>query len=171
MIMNGSQPIHTRQNGKMFLKIIATILVLSCILSGCSLEWWLGDGRGDWTMELFSGYSISRINGHQIVLGYKKSPEDVVYTTVIANYYVAAYQLHEPYICLEGIQTRSFSASDEELTTKDPSYYLINTVNGDIIGPFEYLSAFSDHCALVGVDITEEWTQTKTGDGSKPLKK
>lgn len=157
--MTGIRPTRMRQNGRMFLNVFSVALVLLLIFSACSADWWVGDGRGDWTLDLCAGYCISRINSREILIGYKENPNDAGASIVITNFFITAYQMHDPYICLEGIKTRSLSASDEELKNGPLCYYLIDTTNGDIIGPFDLEVSLADYCAAIKLDISDGWEQ------------
>ena len=160
--MNGLLPISIQQNGRMLLKVAIAILVLSLFLSGCfSIDWWVGDGRGDWTLDLYEGYAISKINSREILLVYKEKPSDSGGAIILLNYFVVAYQLHEPYICLKGIRTQEIAASEEELNAKVFSYYLIDASNGEVIGPFHAYDDFVQHCNSLSLEIKDEWIKAE----------
>lgn len=160
MILNGLLPIRIQLNGRMLLKVTIAALVLILFLSACSVEWWVGDGRGDWTLDLIEGYGISKINSMEILLIHKENPNDSGGSIILPNYFVIAYQLHEPYIYLEGIHTQGISASEDELSNMVLSYYLVDTTNGEVIGPFESCDDFVERCCSLGLEIEDEWTKT-----------
>ena len=87
MIMNGLQHTNIQQNGQMLIKLLITMLIISIALSSCSAEWWLGDGRGDWTLDLFEGYRIAKINSREIILARKMFPNDSGGAHVLPNYF------------------------------------------------------------------------------------
>lgn len=156
MILNGMLLTHIRQNGRILRKGIIAVMILSSILAGCSADWWVGDGRGDWTLDLCGGYSIDKINSREILVG-KENSSDSGRSIVISNYFVTAYQLHEPYICLEGIHTQKITISDEELKDRVLSYYLIDATDGEVIGPFESFDEYADCCNSHELEIKNEW--------------
>ena len=158
--MNGMLPTRIQLNGRMLLKVTIAVLVLILFLSACSVEWWVGDGRGDWTLDLIEGYGISKINSMEILLIHKENPNDSGGSIILPNYFVIAYQLHEPYIYLEGIHTQGISASEDELSNMVLSYYLVDTTNGEVIGPFESCDDFVERCCSLGLEIEDEWTKT-----------
>lgn len=160
MILNGLLPTHIQQNGRMLLKATIAILVFTLFLSACSAEWWVGDGRGDWTLDLYEGYAISKINSNEILLIRKENPSDSGGSIILPNYFVTAYQLCKPYICLEGIHTQKISASEEELNDMVLNYYLVDTTNGEGIGPFESYDDFIKRCSSLGLNIEDEWIKT-----------
>lgn len=160
MILNGLLPTRIQLNGRMLLKVTIAVLVLILFLSACSVEWWVGDGRGDWTLDLIEGYGISKINSMEILLIHKENPNDSGGSIILPNYFVIAYQLHEPYIYLEGIHTQGISASEDELSNMVLSYYLVDTTNGEVIGPFESCDDFVERCCSLGLEIEDEWTKT-----------
>ena len=79
--------------------------MVSLLLCSCSLDWWLGDGRGDWTVDLFEGYAVSKINSREIILVHKDDPDATGGSIILPNFFVTAYQLHKPYVCIEGFFT------------------------------------------------------------------
>ena len=164
MTLTGMLNIHTKQSGIKYLSAVVSILVCVLCLAGCASNWseWLvGDGRGDWTLELFAGYNISKINSREILVGHKENPEDVGNSIVIFNYYVTAYQTYEPYIYLEGIQTQNISISNEELELRELSYYLIDSTSGDIKGPFDSIEDFINFGVSLGLDMDKKWVNTE----------
>ena len=138
--MNGLLLTHIQQNGRMLLKATIAILVFALLLSGCSVAWWVGDGRGDWTLNLYKGYAICKVNSREILFIHKEDPNDSRGTTILPNYFLTRYQLNEPYICLEGICTQSMAASEEELKNKVLSYYLVDTSNGEVTVSYTHLT-------------------------------
>lgn len=160
MILNGLLPIRIQLNGRMLLKVTVAALVLALFSSACSVNWWVGDGRGDFTLDLYEGYGISKINSKEILLVHKENPNDSGGSIILPNYFVIAYQLHQPYICLEGIHTQGISASEDELNDMVLSYYLVDTTNGELIGPFESRDDFIEHCSSLGLEIENEWIKT-----------
>ena len=86
--MNGMQATRIQQNGRMLIKIIA-VLVVILSLSGCSwLDGFVGDGRGDWTVDLCRGYAISKINSKEILIIHKDSADETGGSIVISNYFI-----------------------------------------------------------------------------------
>lgn len=160
MILNGLLPTRIQQNGRMLFKVSIVALVITSFLSSCSLDWWVGDGRGDWTLDLYEGYAISRINSNEILLVHKENPNDSGGSITVPNYFVMAYQLHEPYICLEGIRTQKMSVSEDELNNIVLNYYLVDTTNGEVFGPFESHDDFVEHCSSLELEIKDEWIKT-----------
>ena len=154
------QRTHIQLNGKMCRRMITMILACSLLLSGCSTDfcdWLVGDGRGDWTLDLISGYCIVKVNSRCIEIGYKDDPEDSSCSNVIPLFFVTAYQIEDPYIAIEGIPTQKFSITDEELVSRNLNYYLIDTVKGTLDGPYETMDDFNIHCASFGLKIEDEW--------------
>ncbi len=155
--MNGSLPTRIRQNGLKPLKLTIVALVFTLFLSACSAHWLVGDGRGDWTLDLYKGYAISKINSNEILFVHKENPNDSGGSIILPNYFVTAYQLHEPYICLEGIHTQKMSASEDELNGMVLCYYLVDTSNGEVMGPVESYDGFVEHCGSLKIKIETEW--------------
>ncbi len=164
MTLNGLPHTLIQLNGRMLLKVTIVALVLILFLSACAADWWVGDGRGDWTMDLYEGYGISKINSNEILLIHKENPNDSGGSIIIPNYFVIAYQLHEPYIYLEGIHTQEMSASKDELNNMKISYYLVDTTSGEVIGPFESYNDFVECCSSIELEIDDEWRKTNKTD-------
>lgn len=160
MILNGMLPIHMRHNGQMLIKVIIVVLIAVLLLSGCSRDWIAGDGRGDWTVELCAGYSIVKINSRQICLGYKESLDAPGSSIIISNYFVTAYGMSDSYIFLKGIQTKEHTISNDERHNPEFVYYLVNTTDDDVIGPFEAYDDFLKLCSSLGLEIETEWNRT-----------
>ena len=152
--MNGTLLLHIQQNGKKHLKLILLTWFLILALIGCT------EGRGDWTIELQSGYGIDHVNSHEIFVIHRENPNQLGASIVIENYCVRAYWAFDNYIGLEGIETQEIAASDEELESPNTSYYLIGTIDGAVDGPFHTQSDFLEYCATLGLEIIPTWTST-----------
>ena len=133
------------------------MLALALFLSSCSADWLVGDGRGDWILDLCEGYAIAKINSKEIVLVHKENPNDSGGSFVLSCYYVISYQLYEPYICLKGIPTQGTAAAEDELKSGARSYYLVDTSNDDVFGPFESYIDFAEYCNSLGFSPEEVW--------------
>ena len=143
-------------------KLLPLGLVFALLLSFCSctLDRLVGDGRGDWTVDLQNGYAISKINSREILIIHKENVEDSGGEIVISNYFVKAYQVQKKYICLEGIRTEGMAATEQELEAAQRIYYIINTDTGEIIGPLSN-DAFLSQGELLGTSENFEWEYTQ----------
>ena len=130
-------------------------------LSGCSAKWWVGEGRGDWILDVCSGYFISKINSREILFVYKEKPDDSGSKIIIPNYFVTAYQIQDPYIFLEGIQTEQITISDDELDGRVLKYYIVNSSDGNVIGPLESYDNLLDKCDVLALDLQDKWLKTE----------
>ena len=137
------------------------ILMVSLLLCSCSLDWWLGDGRGDWTVDLFEGYAVSKINSREIILVHKDDPDATGGSIILPNFFVTAYQLHNPYVCIEGFFMQGRSASDEKLKAMELNYYLLDTDSGELVGPFDSYDRFKEHTDYLSIKMSEEWVRTQ----------
>ena len=136
-------------------------MILVFMLSACSSEWFIGDGRGDWTLDISNGYAISKINSYEILLVYKENPSDSGGSIILSNYFIKAYQFYDPYLCLEGICTQEIAISQDELIAAELSYFLVNTNNGEIVGPFESYNDFAAYCGDIVLKISNNWIRVK----------
>lgn len=139
------------------MKVLSLVLLCAMLFSGCSAYWWVGDGRGDWTLDLYNGYAISKINSKEILFVHKENPTDSGGSIVLSHYFVTAYQLYEPYICLAGIRTQGLSISDEELNSSIVSYCLVDTTTGKVSRLYTSIDAFIQYCDSIGLQINNEW--------------
>ena len=156
--MIGTHHLPTKQNGRLFRVTILFALILS-ILCGCSAnvhKWLTGDSRGDWKIELINDYYLFKSNSKCKTIDRADVPEGF-YSTVIDKLYVTDYQVSDPYIYVCGIKTQELFISDEEKTTKQRWYYLVDTVSGEVSGPFDSKESFEDFCNQSEVQIPEEW--------------
>ena len=152
---------HTKQNGTLFLKMISIVLALVVFLCGCThecVEWFLGDGRGDWGLELINGYWILKINSRNVLLS-KEHDNTTGWSTKINGYYVTSYQLNDKYIFTEGFKNEGNSITDEELENPIIYYYIVNTLTDEIFGPFETYRDFLEQCDLLSIKDNDTWLQ------------
>lgn len=154
MIMNGMLHTPSQLNGKLSHKAIIFILVILFTLVACS------EGRGDWTQELHSGYAISCVNSNEIVIVRKERSDQIGYSFVIDNFYVSAYWTNSHYIGLKGIQTKDIIATDEELNSGISCYYLVNTTDAKVLGPFESEEVLIEFCSEMNVELAWKWINT-----------
>jgi hypothetical protein len=161
MVLKGLPLIRIQQNGRMLMKVTIAAIVIALSLSGCSIDWWVGDGRGDWILDLQEGYAICKINSERILFVHKENPDDSGGTIVLPNFFVMAYQQQEQYVCLKGICTQKESASKDEPNDMGLSYYLVDTINDEVFGPFESSVAFAKHCSSLEFEINDEWIKPK----------
>lgn len=133
------------------------ILIFLLVLSCGSLEWFFGEGRGDWTLDIANGYCISKINSREVLLIHKDSPGDSGGSIVLPNYFVTSYQQYEQYIFLEGISTQGRTASEEELETGPSVYYVLDSGCAEIEGPFQAYDKLLKYCNEHEIEIEDEW--------------
>jgi hypothetical protein len=162
--MIDTQPMNIRRNGKALFKTIIVALTVMSTLCACSAYWFVGDGRGDWTLDLFDGYVICRVNSYEILLGHKENPADAGGSIIIPNFYISGYQLYKPYICLEGVRTKKMAASDEELNNMQLSYYLIDTTTDEVFGPFTTFDDLVKYGDSIQLEISESWIKPQKAD-------
>lgn len=160
--MNGVLHIRMRQNGRILIKMFSLIVIFTITLSGCSLlDWFVGDGRGDWANEIYNGYYITKVNSRGISFTYKENPNQTGSSFVIEpNYYVVGYQTHKPYIGIIGLHTQDSFISDDELDKLHKlklSCYLVNTETGEVNGPFYSYQDFEVFCDSVSLKVSNKW--------------
>ena len=158
--MIGLQRIIIQKKLATMFKLILVILVLLLVLTGCSLHWLVGDGRGDWREELSNGYAVIKVNSYEIVLGHQDRASSPGWSTVITNFYVTAYQQNTPYIFIEGFHTEDTSATSAELENHQAVFYLVDTETNEIVGPFESKDDFIAYCSAQALEVPTDWEMT-----------
>lgn len=168
MTLNGTQHIQQQPSGLKYLKTIAALVFIWLLLGGCSMDQWAGDGRGDWTLDIGEGYCITRVNTYEILVGYKHDPDVAGSEIVIPYYFVTAYQEDDHYFMFEGIHTQKWAVSDDELSKRILIYYIIDTSDDTLLGPFESITEFEEMCKMLGIQDCFEWVEIDpiTADGS-----
>ncbi|MBQ8830701.1 MAG: hypothetical protein IJ017_03795 [Oscillospiraceae bacterium] len=121
--------------------VLFSVVLLVITLCGCN---------GDWEINLPGGFSIDRINSHHIALTKEGQ-------FVINNFFVTSLQIHEPYVCIKGIETEGSSATEDEIRARDTVCYLLNTETDELAGPYENEEEFRAYCKEVGVVMDELW--------------
>ncbi len=158
--MSGMQHIPIQQHGRLFHRLWVFLLLIAILFSGCSTQWWIGDGRGDWTQDLINNYAITKVNSREILLILKSSEDTSGGKIVIEHYFVKRYQVADSFILLEGVAMRGLSATEEELHSEALIYYAVDTVNNKIEGPLGSYDELKTYCASQSVSIDTDWKKT-----------
>lgn len=169
MILSGAQHINIRPNGRMLLSMVMVTLIFAILMCSCSSYTLVGDGRGDWSHELCGGYYLVKVNSKCISLTYKENSNDSFTEYVLPPFFVTSYQLHKPYICVEGILTEGSFATEKELSEKKVTYYIVNYESNEIIGPFESYDEFFSQCESLAIKLNIHWNSTQDIEQSKQL--
>lgn len=156
--MSDSRPVRASTSRRVLIKLLSVaLLVCLCVsLAGCSLHSLLGDGRGDWTLELFGGYAIVKVNSYCINL-VRQLDDGAGGTYIIPNFFVQGFQTSEPYILLKGIRCEEEFATEEELKSTDYSFYLFNTADGMLAGPYASFDELAHSCADYALLVQDTW--------------
>ena len=163
-MINGMLPI--RRNTIRRIKRGAILLALCFLvfnLFGCRVIRW--NPTGDWDYEdLPNGYTLMRVNSRTIVL---QSPnwlevpgEDWVTTTRIYSY-ISAICNNERYIAVKW--TDPDEIDFEKIKEHDFStakYYIVDSTNDDLYGPYDTEEAFLRQCEELSVGEFSEWINT-----------
>lgn len=141
--------------------IVCVFLALLCTImffSGCSTESLNWNPQGDWMYELCRGYYISRSSSSSIALvkeqkiGYSYVVEEYVTCFCYNDDFIAVRKLVIPeHTMFEDIMKMDFSMA---------MYYLINTQNDDVLGPFSDKESFEIACSKQKTEILNEWIPT-----------
>lgn len=141
---------HFKSNLAILCRFSIVILLLFTSLSGCN---------SDWSYELPNNYAITRANKRTVALTYKE-PTSSVSEIVIRNYYVLRVCTIDKYILTEGVHTLGIQASDEELDMLESTstiYYLIDSVDGTLYGPFRTEDALKTQLQEIGNNANIFW--------------
>lgn len=155
------QPILTRHNGIRLIKFFVLLIFSVMIFGGCSEFWDPGEGRGDWSVQLYSGYKITKVNSKGVRIYGNDS-------FAVKNYFVNGVQAKEPYVCFRGIPTVDRWISDDELTKNETVYYLLNTDTDALAGPFETFEELRVHCETVSVIVKDQWIDIDRKSSTPP---
>ena len=128
--------------------MFSLILIIIVFLTGCA-------GLGDWTIELGAGYAIDRVNADEKIVTRQRN-EISSRELIIDDFYAQKYLVHGNIICVGGLKTHSGrkTITDEERQNGSTIYYIINTEDDSVIGPFDLNAVY---CILdEETDFTEE---------------
>lgn len=156
--MSDSRPVRASTSRRALIKLFSVVLLICiCVsLAGCSPYSLVGDGRGDWTLELFGGYAIVKVNSYCINL-VRLLDDGAGSTYIIPNFFVQGFQTSEPYILLKGIRCEEEFATEEELKSTDYSFYLFNTADGMLAGPYASFDELAHSCADYALLVQDTW--------------
>lgn len=133
-------------------KTIAVLLLIAFALAVCGCQ-------GDWRYDLIGGYAITRINSKCICLVYYEEP-DGPGSYVIENFFVTDFCRNERFIGVQGIPTADIFAADEELAQTERCFYLVDTVDGNVYGPYSGREEWMAQCHAVGAEDLPAWRST-----------
>lgn len=135
--------IHTIHHGRLLVKIVSMNVLLSLFLlmmSSCT------SGRGDWAYELPNEYQVFMCNSHQImIIGNENHVVEGVTTNTYVENYILEFCYDNQYVGAKRIVPADIlHATTEEIYNNAPMYYILDTLTGDVYGPFDedsYLSS------------------------------
>ena len=141
--------------------IFITVLFISLASNDKIIKNFFGDGRGDWTIKLTEQYSICRINKTEIFITYRENPEQLLQDSVLPNFSIVSYQMVNEYICLDGYERTEQINNDRNKQYNIKAYYLINTIDHNIYGPFRSDEEFFQFCKEISLIISPIWNRTR----------
>ena len=132
--------------------LLFSLLIVS--LCGCSILRW--NPRGDWQYsDLPNGYSLYRVNSESIELCYHTRGTNAqsflpTYISAICNNerYIAVRWTDPNEIDFENIEDHDFSTA---------KYYIVDSSNDSIYGPFDSEEEFVKQCEELSVGALSEW--------------
>lgn len=135
---------------------------------GIDEEWLAQFGTDDWGYELPNGYEISRVNSNCVVLG---KNGDVFEQMV--DRYVVSFCYNQSFVGLQRIPLDDIAANESiDIQSYDRSsaeYYLVDTENDTIYGPYTEEEEYTEKCVELSVGDMCEWIETTTKpEGATP---
>lgn len=166
--MIGMRHIQKRQTGGQrqyykYIQLSVYIMVLLFLLSGCfmteeMIQKVFPDGRGDWKYPLPNEYYIFMANSHEISLTksvqQSSASEKKVYSILLPSY-IYAFRYSSQYVGI--IQTPSKDAS---VDSPDVKYYLVDTREDTILGPFQE-NEYQKKCGELRIVFFSDWIYSK----------
>lgn len=110
----------------------------------------------DWEIQLCEEYYITRENSSSKKIC-KATEFPGVYSHVLPYFYVTKYYVTDPYICFEGIPTEGLIASEEERTSDNWQYYVLDVSDGNLCGPYDTEDALLTSDLLKETNISIVW--------------
>ena len=157
--MAGRRMMYTKQTGSRWIRFVL-LIILAFILTGC--------GLGDWNYDLPNGYAIWRINSQDIAL---VKLENEYSGTCVIDRYILEFCYNDTYIGIKRLMVdESIPYQDVNIETMDhsnPSYYLVNTLEDKVMGPYT-AEEYDDQIKAMGVETMCDWIKTvPKPDGAK----
>ena len=132
----------------LLLLIITLLLLCSCA----------SPGTQDWSYPLPNDYEIWRINSKSIVIGYKDPNSTGLDTSQGIDEYVFEFCYNERFVCAKQIGVPR--ESHRPTRGDNPSYYVIDTLNQEVFGPFDSEGLFILELARLRITDLTGWIAT-----------
>jgi len=133
--------------------IILVFLAILMVFSGC-----YAFGRGDWKYDLPNQYQVLMVNSHDIVI--RNCSEGIVINNTIVHNYILSFCYNDRFV---GVQRIVPDDPDhcyiQERYSKDPEYYIIDTEENMVLGPFNE-AEYEEMCDNLNVAALCEWIKT-----------
>lgn len=157
--MTERRMMYTKQTGSRWIRFVL-LIIIAFILTGC--------GLGDWNYNLPNGYAIWRINSQDIAL---VKLENEYSGTCVIDRYILEFCYNDTYIGIKRLMVDdSIPYQDVDIETMDhsnPSYYLVNTLEDKVMGPYT-AEEYDDQIKAMGVETMCDWIKTvPKPDGAK----
>ena len=113
-------------------RIVAFLVVVIFVFLCCSCDVGIGPGMNDWHYILPNEYEIIHISPSDIVCVTRKPGYSNAF---VVERQVTEFCFNERYIGLK--RARPLEDSPREFDVANPEYYLVDTMSGDVGGPFD----------------------------------
>lgn len=158
--MLGKLHIRFMENGGDFVRkhiLIASIIIVSinllCACNSSDFDNYLNDS--DWSYELPNNYVIWHINSKKIVCGKTETENSI--TNIIEDYIIKFWH-NDQYVCLQCVNATNDPL--EDIDESNAHYYIIDTLNEEVQGPFSKTEFEDKSSVLIAEDIST-WSATK----------
>lgn len=137
---------------KTFYFLCAAAAVMT--LTSCGFGF--GPGFQDWSYDLSNGYQVLRVNTREILIGYKEPGGSVITQKTQKNgeiepcgvdSYVSEFCTGDRFV---GAQQAAVPSVGDKVDLSNPRYYLIDTKNQKVFGPFRTQGDYESACKKQG---------------------
>ncbi len=144
------------RSGNAVIKRLMVLLAL-ILLTGCLPSEWMEKQfpSRDWYLDLKDDYRLNRLNKYDIWI--EKKLEKYRGIILIDEYSITSYAIGEETIYLKGISTENKKPSEIDRENGEPVYYLIQTSNEMICGPFSSETELKNFCHINRIPETINW--------------
>ena len=160
--MRGASIIKKNTTRRRNIIVLICCLFISICLSFCSCK--IESPTGDWSYDLPNEYSIQRLNPRQIVLvssrGIRIDGQNAVTHNRIESY-ITSFCTDGKYVAVRHVNPSEVDFENYSGNTFDKAaYFLVDTSNDELYGPFDTLDDFNNCCELIGVGQLSQWIDT-----------
>ena len=133
--------------------IVLCVLIALLSTIGCKSRYADHFPRGDWYYDLSANYRLNRVNSKMLIIEKKDG------SGVIDHFFVTGFSFYDEKIMVKGIHTEDIFVSNEELEQQILVFYVIDTSNDALLGPYATELDMLFHIGRENSTI--DWIETK----------